>query len=283
MRNLGKRGGRSASRSSAPVGDIMDSEVVTIEANATASFAWSQMQSRRTEHLIVMEDGELRGILSERDLGSADERSGRVVQDYMTSQIVTVEPKTTLREALNLMVERQIDSLPVFDRGRPVGVVHATDVLDELGRDSARQPFPGWLPRKIKRQPGRGVATPVPAHIRMLGATLSKEKREEVRRKLGAKLGRFADAIERVSVRVRDVNGPRGGIDQLCTIKVVLSDLPSVVFESQHQSLDAAVGAAISGTERAVRRRLQRRRMKPRKKQGAPSLIKKSVGSNLRE
>ena len=58
MRNLAKRDGRSASRSSAPVGDIMDSEVVTIEPNATASFAWSQMQSRRTQHLIVMEDGD---------------------------------------------------------------------------------------------------------------------------------------------------------------------------------------------------------------------------------
>lgn len=35
---------------------------------------------------------------------------------------------------------------------------------------------------------------------------------------------------ERISVRVKDVNGPRGG---LCRIKVVLSDLPSVVFEAQ--------------------------------------------------
>ena len=177
MRNLAKRDGRSASRSSAPVGDIMDSEVVTIQPNATASFAWSQMQSRRTQHLIVMEDGELRGILSERDLGSDAERSGRVVQDYMTSEIVTVEPKTTLREALNLMVERQIGSLPVFDGRQPVGVVNATDVLDELGRDSARQPFPGWVPRRIKRRAGREAATPV-AHIRMLGATLTEEKRE---------------------------------------------------------------------------------------------------------
>ena len=274
MRNLAKRDGRSASRSSVPVGDIMDSEVVTIEPNATASFAWSQMQSRRAQHLIVMEDGELRGILSDRDLGSVAERSGRVVQDYMTPEIVTVEPKTTLREALNLMVERQIGSVPVFDGRRPVGVVNATDVLDELGRDSARQPFPGWVPRRIKREAGREAATPV-AHIRMLGATLTEEKREEVRRKLGAKLGRFADAIERVSVRVKDVNGPRGGMDQLCTIKVVLSDLPSVVFESQHQSLDAAVRTAITGTERAVRRRLQRKRMKPRKKQSPPSRVKK--------
>jgi hypothetical protein len=46
----------------------------------------------------------------------------------------------------------------------------------------------------------------------------------------------------------------------------MLSNLPSVVFESRHQSLNVAVGAAITGTERAVRRRLQRRRATPRKK-----------------
>jgi len=76
------------------------------------------------------------------------------------------------------------------------------------------------------------------------------------------KLGKFADTIQRVTVRVKDVNGPRGGIDQVCTIKVVLIDLPSVVFESQHHSVNGAVGVALAGTERAVRRRLQRRRAK---------------------
>jgi hypothetical protein len=40
-----------------------------------------------------------------------------------------------------------------------------------------------------------------------------------------------AASIERVSVRVKDVNGPRGGIEQVCRIKVVLSDFPSVILE----------------------------------------------------
>jgi len=105
----------------------------------------------------------------------------------------------------------------------------------------------------------------VPAHIRVLGANLGKEKRTEIRQKLNRKLGKFANAIERVSVRVKDINGPRGGIDQVCRIKVVLSNHPSVVFEAQDASLDVVIGNALTGTERAVRRSLQRRRMKPRK------------------
>jgi hypothetical protein len=61
------------------------------------------------------------------------------------------------------------------------------------------------------------------------------------------------------------VNGPRGGIDQRCRIKVVLSRLPSVVVEHRAASLRDAINGALSGSERAVRRAVRRRRMKPLK------------------
>jgi len=127
-----------------------------------------------------------------------------------------------------------------------------------------RSSFPGWVPKPFKRKSSQKVRM-VPAHIRMLGANLDKDKRLQVRQKLNRKIGKFARAIERVSVRVNDINGPRGGIDQVCRIKVVLSNLSSVVVEAKDASLDVAIGRALAGTERAVRRSLQRRRMKPRK------------------
>jgi len=114
-----------------------------------------------------------------------------------------------------------------------------------------------------KHKSDRAGARIVLTHIRVFGSRLTEEKRTRVRQNLGKKLGKFAGAIERVSVRVKDVNGPRGGIDQLCRIKVVLRNLPSVVFEKLDPSLDAAIEGALDGTERAVRRTLQRRRMKP--------------------
>ena len=77
------------------------------------------------------------------------------------------------------------------------------------------------------------------------------------------KLGKFASSVERVSVRVEDLNGPRGGVDPPCRHKVVRSGLPSVVFVSRGASLEAAVDGALAGVERAVRRSLQRRRMTP--------------------
>lgn len=128
---------------------------------------------------------------------------------------------------------------------------------------SDRTSFARRLPKAAKRSAGRTSAPQVPVNIRVFDVDLSQEERARIRHGLGAKLGKYATWIERVTVRVRDVNGPRGGIDKLCRIKVVLSGLPSVVFESRALSLKAAINGALSGTERAVRRSVQRRHTKP--------------------
>jgi ribosome-associated translation inhibitor RaiA len=123
--------------------------------------------------------------------------------------------------------------------------------------------FADRLPRALKREAGRTDAPQVPANIRVAGVELDQDDRAYIRQILGMKLGKYATSIERVSVRVKDVNGPRGGVDQACRIKVVLSGLPSLVLQSQAASLKDAINGALTGVERAVRRRVQRRRMKP--------------------
>ena len=95
------------------------------------------------------------------------------------------------------------------------------------------------------------------------GVRLDDQDRAYIRRRLGEKLGKYASSIERVTVRVRDVNGPRGGIDLLCRVKVVLSGLPSVVVEQQSALHKPALTRALTGVERAVRQTVQRRRMRP--------------------
>ena len=102
-----------------------------------------------------------------------------------------------------------------------------------------------------------------PAHVRVIGVELDDDEQALIRRKLGMKLGKFATSIERVSVRVTDTNGPRGGVDQVCNVKVVLSGLPSVVIERRDAALHAAIDVALRATEQAVRRSVRRRRMKP--------------------
>jgi len=255
---------------------IMVTPVVSIDSRAQARAAWSRMRRRRIHHLVVTRDDRIVGILSDRDLGGpegCDVRRGHVVEELMTRQPATADPDMTLREAADLMSARHIGSLPVIDDERLVGIVTATDVLDELRRgrtrtararqrkpDSAeRSPFAAVISKKSKLESG-GQPRATPAHIRVLGTELDDEDRQYIRRKLGMKLGKFASAIERVSVRVEDVNGPRGGVDHVCRVKVVLSGRPSVVVEKRDASQDAAIDGALAAVERAVRRSVGKRR-----------------------
>jgi ribosome-associated translation inhibitor RaiA len=134
------------------------------------------------------------------------------------------------------------------------------ETAQDLGH---RAPLPAWIPRPVKRESGRTDTLRTPADVRVIGVELDDDERAYIRRKLGMKLGKFATSIERISVRVTDLNGPRGGIDQVCDVKVVLSGLPSVVIERRHAALHAAIDDALRATERAVRRCVDRRRMKP--------------------
>lgn len=102
-----------------------------------------------------------------------------------------------------------------------------------------------------------------PIHIRNFGTPITTEDRDYLRRKLQARLARFERRVERASVRIEDVNGPRGGIDKLCRIKVVLSGLPSVTVEEQHSVLRAALDGALRRIATAVGRAVGRRQGPP--------------------
>jgi ribosome-associated translation inhibitor RaiA len=125
-----------------------------------------------------------------------------------------------------------------------------------------RSSLPTTLPRPVKLTRDRTHTVPPPAHVRVLGVEMADHDRDDIARKLGMKLGKFASAIERITVRLSDTNGPKGGQDQICQIKVVLSGLPSIVVEERASALQGAIVRAVRATERAVRRNLQRRRLK---------------------
>jgi sigma 54 modulation/S30EA-like ribosomal protein len=126
-----------------------------------------------------------------------------------------------------------------------------------------RTALPASLPRPVKRTRNRTVGPPPPAHVRAIGAAVDDKDRDHIARKLGTRLGKFAASIERITVRLSDANGPKGGRDQRCQIKVVLSGLPSVVVNETDSTLPRTIGRAIDAAAIAVRRRIQRRRLAP--------------------
>ena len=133
--------------------------------------------------------------------------------------------------------------------------------VSEAPASRRRVVLPPSVSRPLKRNAGR--ASPIPAHVRVDGVALTDDDHAAIRRKLGMKLGKFSWSIERVTVRARDANGPRGGVDQECTVKVVLSGLPSVIVRRRHAALHVAIDEALHAVEQAVRASVSRRRMKP--------------------
>ncbi|MCG8442509.1 MAG: CBS domain-containing protein [Caulobacterales bacterium] len=78
--------------------------------------------------------GELRGVVSERDIARAIARHGAAALDQsvdhiMTSKVVTAAPNDTIDVMMGCMTERRIRHLPVLEQGRLVGLVSIGDIV----------------------------------------------------------------------------------------------------------------------------------------------------------
>lgn len=121
--------------------EIMSTKVRTIGPADSADLAWDRMKMHRIHHLVVVRDGHIIGVITDRDLGSvhgADVRQGRSVRDLMTPAVTTATPQLTVREAANLMRGHRAGSLPIVDRGKLVGIVTVWDFLDLIGHGADR-------------------------------------------------------------------------------------------------------------------------------------------------
>lgn len=73
-------------------------------------------------------------------------------------------------------------------------------------------------------------------------------------RKLDFALRRFSDRIERVLVRLVDINGPRGGSDKRCRIAASLTGAPSIIVEATHANAYVAITHAAARLHAQVAR-----------------------------
>ncbi|MFZ5894529.1 MAG: CBS domain-containing protein [Myxococcota bacterium] len=126
------------------VRDVMTRDVVTLGRNDKLLVADDLMRLGRIRHLpVVDEDGELAGIVSQRDLfhsglikalgyGTHAQRQALdmvVVKEAMRTQVVTTELDTPLRDAAKVMLERKIGCLVVLDQGRIAGILTESDFV----------------------------------------------------------------------------------------------------------------------------------------------------------
>lgn len=90
--------------------------------------------------------------------------------------------------------------------------------------------------------------------------SLTDALRGHVERRIGSALCTRDEHIQRITVKLSDINGPRGGEDKCCRIQVVLPQLPDVVIEDTEEDMYNAIDRAADRAGRTVGRRLARQR-----------------------
>jgi CBS domain-containing protein len=128
--------------------DIM-SDPRSVDAGAPViKTALALMRQHDVRHLLVLRDGRLAGIVSNRDFRRILDRADatgtiRSVHDITVADImspasaqVTGRPETPLLNIAQLMVLKNVSCVPIVDEtGRPIGIVTQKDVMRELTRE----------------------------------------------------------------------------------------------------------------------------------------------------
>jgi CBS domain-containing protein len=112
-------------------------EVHSIAPDARVFDALKLMADRNVGALVVLENGRLSGIFSERDYARKVILLGKSshdvpVRDIMTAKVITVRPDQTVEECMALMTERRIRHLPVTEGERLIGVLSIGDLVKEV-------------------------------------------------------------------------------------------------------------------------------------------------------
>jgi CBS domain-containing protein len=132
----------------------METRVDTVSPRTSVEAAMTRMRGRGIRHLVVMDDDQVVGVLSTRDIGRRPPASASVA-DVMSPRPVTAAPSTTVRQAANLMRGRSLGCLPIVERGRLKGIVTVSDLLTLIGRGAERPMSRGVRPILARRGPRR--------------------------------------------------------------------------------------------------------------------------------
>ena len=125
------------------VREIMATDIEVVDRNDNLRTVEERMTTKQLRHLPVLEQGELVGLVTQRDLfkaamSSAMGYGAKAQQAYLQSvrvkeimvyPVVTVSPDTPVAAAADLIITKGIGCLPVVDDHRLIGIVTKTDLL----------------------------------------------------------------------------------------------------------------------------------------------------------
>ncbi|MDP9433292.1 MAG: CBS domain-containing protein [Actinomycetota bacterium] len=125
------------------VADVMTTDPVTIEASESVTEAARRMSTADSGAIIVLDNGRVTGMITDRDIAIRVVAEGRDVATTTTGEaasqdeLVTVAPDTSLQQAVQLMRSKAVRRLPVVQDDRAVGILSIGDLAVELDETSA--------------------------------------------------------------------------------------------------------------------------------------------------
>lgn len=120
--------------------DAMVKEVVKVGSNTLVDNAVKVMNKNHIGCLIVEDNGETRGIVTQRDLlkkvlEKAKDPRKLVVSEIMTKRLVVGNPDMEIHEAARLMFKKKIKKLPIVENGKLVGLITLTNIARTVDVD----------------------------------------------------------------------------------------------------------------------------------------------------
>jgi CBS domain-containing protein len=124
------------------MGDIMSPAPVCMAPGESVSAAAQAMKQHGIGTVLVLTDGRLSGLVTDRDITVrvlAENRDPKTTRigDICSSELVVLAPDDDVTEATRLVRERAVRRIPVLQDGVPVGVVSIGDLALEKGAASA--------------------------------------------------------------------------------------------------------------------------------------------------
>ena len=112
-------------------------QIWSVEPKATIFEALEVMSEKEIGALLVMEDGKLTGIFSERDYARKVILKGKSsketpVGELMTKKVFYIDPQKTINDCMAMMTAKRIRHVPVIEDNKVMGVVTIGDVVNQI-------------------------------------------------------------------------------------------------------------------------------------------------------
>jgi len=175
----------------------MSKKVKVVQGQHTLDEARALLDRHRIRQLPVMRSKALVGIVTDRDLRSAN-KAARTVQDVMTAKVFTASPDMPVDEAARALCQHKINALPVVEKNKLVGILTTSDVLDAfVDLSGVAEPTFLLTLEAGKRSDSeiRHLIGRAPAEIKWIGRDRQKPGRVHVRLK-ARRIDDIVDALE---------------------------------------------------------------------------------------